>query len=392
MTGELRGARGVDDVRAYWVDVTARVARPVLEAGAAGVLRARMPVESRPGLEADRAAYTHLEAVGRLLCGIAPWLELDGLTGAEEALRAEFAALARKTIAHGTDPASPDYLNFERGAQPIVDAAFLAQAFLRAPQALWAPLDDGVKANVCAALALTRTRKPGFNNWLLFGATIEAFLAGTGAFWDPMRVDFALRKHMEWYLGDGVYGDGPEFHWDYYNSFVIQPMLLDVLVAVGDRYPEWAAMCAPGLTRARRYAVIQERLVSPEGTFPAIGRSLAYRFGAFQTLAQIALLDELPDELPPAQVREALTAVIRRMIEAPGTFDDDGWLRIGFAGHQPGMGEGYISTGSLYLCAAGLLPLGLPPSHPFWQDPPLPWTAQRIWRGDDMPCDHALRD
>lgn len=388
---EYRGTRGEEDVRAYWVDVTARVGRPVLEAGAAGVLRARMPVEARPGLEADRAAYTHLEAVGRLLCGIAPWLELDGLTGAEETLRAEFAALARATIAHGTDPASPDYLNFARGAQPIVDAAFLAQAFLRAPQALWAPLDDDVKANVCAALALTRTRKPGFNNWLLFGATIEAFLAGTDAFWDPMRVDFALRKHMEWYLGDGVYGDGPEFHWDYYNSFVIQPMLLDVLAAVGDRYPEWAAMCAPALTRAQRYAVIQERLISPEGTFPAIGRSLAYRFGAFQTLAQIALLDELPDDLPPAQVREALTAVIRRMIEAPGTFDDDGWLRIGFAGHQPDMGEGYISTGSLYLCAAGLLPLGLPPSHPFWQDPPVPWTAQRIWRGDDLPCDHALR-
>ena len=391
MRGELRGAGGEEDVRAYWVEVMARVARPVLDAGAAGALRARMPVEARPGLAADRAEYTHLEAVGRLLCGIAPWLELDGLTGEEEALRVEFAELARMTIAHGTDPASPDFLNFAHGSQPIVDAAFLAQAFLRAPQTLWAPLDDGVKANVGAALASTRTRKPHFNNWLLFAATIEAFLAQTGAFWDPMRVDYALRQHMEWYLGDGVYGDGPEFHWDYYNSFVIQPMLVDVLAAVGDAYPGWTALRAPVLARAQRYAVIQERLISPEGTFPAIGRSLAYRFGAFQTLAQMALLEHLPDELAPAQVREALTAVIRRMIDAPGTFDDDGWLRIGFAGHQPDLGEGYISTGSLYLCAAGLLPLGLPPSHPFWRDPPVPWTAQRIWRGDNLPCDHALR-
>ena len=387
----MRGAGGEEDVRAYWVEVMARVARPVLDAGAAGALRARMPVEARPGLAADRAEYTHLEAVGRLLCGIAPWLELGGLSGEEEALRVEFAELARMTIAHGTDPASPDFLNFAHGSQPIVDAAFLAQAFLRAPQTLWAPLDDGVKANVGAALASTRTRKPHFNNWLLFAATIEAFLAQTGAFWDPMRVDYALRQHMEWYLGDGVYGDGPEFHWDYYNSFVIQPMLVDVLAAVGDAYPGWAALRAPVLARAQRYAVIQERLISPEGTFPAIGRSLAYRFGAFQTLAQMALLDHLPDELAPAQVREALTAVIRRMIDAPGTFDDDGWLRIGFAGHQPDLGEGYISTGSLYLCAAGLLPLGLPPSHPFWRDPPVPWTAQRIWRGDNLPCDHALR-
>ena len=391
MRSELRGAEGEEDVRAYWVDVTARVARPVLEAGAAGALRVRMPVEARPGLEADRAEYTHLEAVGRLLCGIAPWLELDGLSGAEETLRAEFAELARMTIAHATDPASPDFLNFDQGSQPIVDAAFLAQAFLRAPRALWDGLAPEVQQNVCAALASTRTRKPHFNNWLLFAATIEAFLAQTGAFWDPMRVDYALRQHMGWYLGDGVYGDGPEFHWDYYNSFVIQPMLVDVLAAVGDTDPAWAALRAPVLARAQRYAVIQERLISPEGTFPAIGRSLAYRFGAFQTLAQMALLDQLPAELAPAQVREALTAVIRRMIEAPGTFDDDGWLRIGFAGRQPDLGEGYISTGSLYLCAAGLLPLGLPPSHPFWRDPPVPWTAQRIWRGDNLPSDHALR-
>jgi hypothetical protein len=78
------------------------------------------------------------------------------------------------------------------------------------------------------------------------------------------------------------------------------------------------------------------------------------------------------------------------MIEAPGTFDAQGWLRIGFAGHQPGLGEGYISTGSLYLCAAGLLPLGLPPAHPFWAAPAQPWSALRIWQGDDMPCDHHL--
>lgn len=376
--------------RQYWVELLERIARPLLSAGAVGELRRRMPVEARPGLEGERAQYTHLEAVGRLLCGIAPWLDAEGLDGPEETLRGKLAALAQKTLAHGVNPTSPDFLNFHDGGQPIVDAAFLAQAMLRGPRVLWAELDDAVKANVCAALAATRTRKPHFSNWLLFAATIEAFLAGAGVFWDRMRVDYALRAHMQWYLGDGLYGDGPEFHWDYYNSFVIQPMLVDVLAAVGGMEPEWRAMAGPVLARAQRYAAIQERLISPEGAFPAIGRSLAYRFGAFQTLAQMALNNTLPAELAPSQVRGALTAVIRRMMEAPGTFDARGWLRIGFAGHQPGIGEGYISTGSLYLCAAGLLPLGLPPTHPFWCDPAQPWTAQRIWRGDDLACDHHL--
>ncbi len=380
---------GYED-RQYWLSVLERIARPVLAYGAAGELHCTMPVEAQPGAEADRAQYTHLEAVGRLLCGIAPWLELDGLSGAEEALRAEFAELAQRTIAHGVNPDSPDFLNFSVGRQPIVDAAFLAQAMLRAPRVLWAELDRDVQAHVCEALAATRTRKPGFNNWLLFAATIEAFLSKAGVFWDRMRVDYALRQHMQWYLGDGVYGDGPELHWDYYNSFVIHPMLVDVLIAVGDACPEWADLREPVLARAQRYAAIQERLISPEGTFPPIGRSLAYRFGALHALAQMALIDCLPPEIAPAQVRSALTAVIRRMIEAPGTFDADGWLRIGFAGHQPGMGERYISTGSLYLCAAGLLPLGLPPAHPFWRDPPQLWTSQRIWQGEDAPCDHHL--
>src|SRR5258708_13873728 len=104
-------------------------------------------------------------------------------------------------------------------------------------------------------------------------------------------------------------------------------------------------------------------MISPEGTFPPIGRSLAYRFGALQLLGQMALRRELPDGVTPAQVRTAMTAVIRRMIEAPRTFDANGWLAIGFAGHQPPIGEGYISTGNLYLCTAGLIYPRLPPGH-----------------------------
>lgn len=80
---------------------------------------------------------------------------------------------------------------------------------------------------------------------------------------------------------------------------------------------------------------------------------------------------------------------MRRMIERPGTFDAKGWLTIGFAGHQPSLGEPYISTGSLYLCAAAWLPLGLPSSDLFWSGPAKPWTEARIWNGEDLPADHA---
>jgi hypothetical protein len=374
--------------RAFWTDVLHRLAAPVLTNLAGGTLKTRMPVEQAPG--ADRRSVTHLEALGRLIAGIAPWLELPADDTAEGRLRAEQADLARRAIARAVDPSSPDFLNFTRDRQPLVDAAFLAQGLLRAPRALVDSLDTATKRSLIAALESTRTIVPNYNNWLLFTATVEAGLKSLGARWDRLRVDYALRQHHQWYKGDGTYGDGPEFHWDYYNSFVIHPMLLDVLDACADELPAWKDLAGMVVPRARRYAAIQERSIGPDGSFPAIGRSLAYRFGTFHALAQMALRRALPEGVSPAQVRGALTAVIRRSIEAPGTFDANGWLRIGFCGHQPGIGEPYISTGSLYLCAVGLLPLGLPASDEFWSTPPQPWTSARAWSGQAFPIDHAL--
>lgn len=87
-----------------------------------------------------------------------------------------------------------------------------------------------------------------------------------------------------------------------------------------------------------------------------------------------------------------MTAVMTRMIAAEGTFDSKGWLTIGFAGHQPTIGENYISTGSCYLCSAAWLPLGLASSDPFWSAPAAQWTAQKAWSGVNLKNDHAIAD
>jgi hypothetical protein len=364
--------RGGDD-RTYWISILRRLAEPVL------TRLSRMPVEQARG--ANREQVSRLEALGRLVAGIAPWLERG---------EDDLAARTRAAIAAAVDPASPDALNFTRDRQPLVDAAFLAQGILRAPQALRDRFEPAARRHLIAALESTRTITPGFNNWLLFSATIEACLKGLGAGWDRTRVDYALRQHEQWYKGDGAYGDGPEFHWDYYNSFVIHPMLVDVLDACGAESPAWTDLAARERVRAARFAAVQERLIAADGSFPPLGRSIAYRCGAFHALAQAALRHRLPEGISPAQARGALSAVIRRSMEAPDTFDADGWLRIGFCGHQPAIGETYISTGSLYLCSVALLPLGLPPSDDFWSAPPQAWTAAKAWSGQPFPIDHAL--
>jgi len=381
---------GVDGDRRDWCAWAAKLAGPLLTALAERRLKQIMPVEGHPSSK-DRPQYTHLEGLGRLLAGLAPWLELGEDATPEGRERARWAALARAGIEAATDPASPDFLNFSRGRQPLVDAAFLAQALLRAPTQLWARLEPRVQAQVIAALVSSRPIPAGENNWKLFATTVEVFLQRAGVARDEARLFEGIRKHRDWYVGDGMYGDGPEFHWDYYNAFVIQPMLVEALDGVGDEAEEWRTLRRQAGERLTRYAAIQERSIAPDGSYPVIGRSIAYRAGAFQGLALAALRHALPREVTPAQARGALTAVIRRTLEAPGTFDAQGWLRIGLAGHQPGLGETYISTGSLYLCSVAFLPLGLPPSDPFWRDPPARTTWEKAWSGENLPADKAIK-
>jgi hypothetical protein len=151
---------------------------------------------------------------------------------------------------------------------------------------------------------------------------------------------------------------------------------------------EWFAPKLDKITK--RYAELQERLIGTDGSFPVTGRSITYRGGAFHHLADMALRKALPSSLQPAQVRGALTAVIKKTMELPVTFTKDGWLNIGLYGSQPDLADFYINTGSLYLCMTVFLPLGLPPANEFWSAPSQPWTSVKAWSGQDMPGDHAL--
>ncbi len=375
--------------RNYFVNALVRIADPVLTALSKNELKQKMPVEAKTN---DRKNYTYLEAFGRLLAGMAPWLELGPDSTAEGKLRKKYIDLSVIGIRNATDPSAPDYMNFNKGGQALVDAAFLSQALLRAPNQLWGKLDVKTRKNVLEALRSTRVITPGHSNWLFFSAMVEAALLQFEGSCDKMRIEYAIQQHLQWYKGDGAYGDGAHFHWDYYNSFVIQPMFLEVLQTLINSGQKEQKIYELELERARRYAAVQERFISPEGTYPPIGRSLAYRFGAFQHLAKVALMRQLPKDILPQQVRCALYEVVKKQMEAPGTFDKNGWLQIGLVGHQPGVGEGYISTGSLYLCSQVFLVLGLPSTDPFWLNDDADWTAKKAWKGEPIPIDHAIEN
>ncbi|TXH22578.1 MAG: DUF2264 domain-containing protein [Chitinophagaceae bacterium] len=381
---------GLQD-RSTWVKYLYKIAYPVIHNLAENSLRKNMPVEVPPGLKPDFfKKVTHLEAVGRTLAGIAPWLELPDDNTEEGLLRKKLKVEIIKGLTNAVDPSSPDYLNFRTEHQPIVDAAYLAQAFLRAPNAFWKPLDVTTKKRFVTEFKSLRNRTGAYNNWLLFAGITETFLKSIDEEYDPFRVSMAKNKMKEWYVGDSWYNDGPKFSMDYYNDYVIHPMMMDMYKALLDKKLVAQAEYDEVLKRAVRHSEFSERIISPEGTYPAIGRSITYRSAAFQTLSQIALMEKLPSFIQPAQVRCGLTAVYKNLFEGNQNFDADGWLVLGFNGHQPEVADTYTSTGSLYMATLGFMTLGLPAHHPFWNDAPADWTSRKAWKGATIKKDYKV--
>ena len=108
---------GMED-RQVWVNTLVKIADPGLSNLANNTLRENMPQESLDTKRVHR--FSHLEAVGRTLCGIAPWLELGADETEEGKLRGKYIEMTRKGLANAVNPDSPDYLDFGTPSQPLV--------------------------------------------------------------------------------------------------------------------------------------------------------------------------------------------------------------------------------------------------------------------------------
>ena len=383
--------------RELWTEVLYQMAAPVLSSMSEGKLQDEMLVELSPTWDGRDKRVTYMECFGRLMAGLAPWLSLPDDDTAEGGQRRQLREWTLKSYAQAVDPQSKDYLLWRKEGQPLVDAAYVAESFLRGYDALWMPLDEQTKQRYIAEFQQLRRVDPPYTNWLLFSSTIECFLKKAGAQTDYYRITSALRKVDEWYVGDGWYSDGQNFAFDYYNSFVIHPMYVECMEVMTDGGKKKIWNVAGGgfpkaMKRMQRFGMILERFISPEGTFPVFGRSITYRTGVLQPLALLAWRGWLPEELPAGQVRAAMTAVIQRMFGDKRNFNEKGFLVLGFNGRQPNISDWYTNNGSLYLASLAFLPLGLPADHSFWTDAPLPWTSKKAWEGEDFPKDHAHHD
>lgn len=386
---------GQNQDRAYWVGLLCQMAEPVLSNMAAGTLKKNMQLEVSPTWDGRPKDVAYMEAFGRLMAGVAPWLNLPDDDTDEGKKRKQMREWALQSYVNAVDPESPDCLMWEGNGQIMVDAAYVAESFIRAYDKLWIPLDETTKQRYIKVFQGIRRIDPPYTNWLLFSATIESFLAKVGAQYDQYRVNSACRKVEEWYTGDGWYADG-HFAFDYYSSYVFHPMYLETLQNMKDAKErtrlDYKKYYDRELQRAQKYSIVLERFISPEGTFPVFGRSIPYRMAAMQPLALLAWYQRLPEGLSNGQVRAALTAVMHKMFDGKKNFNEGGYLTIGFCGSQPNIADWYTNNGSLYMTSLVFMPLGLPEGHPFWTDMALPWTNCKAWGNKPFPKDHRWSD
>ena len=189
--------------REYWVQQAYRMAQPVLENMARGELQKNMKTEFSPSFDNRNRKVVYMETFGRLMAGIAPWLSLpDSVFGSTPAdakeleMRRQLREWALASYKNSVDPQSPDYLCWGVAGQNLVDAAYIAESFIRAYDQLWVPLDQQTKDRYIAEFKKLRSIEPPYTNWFLFSSVIESFIAKAVGLreYDDFRVMMTIRK------------------------------------------------------------------------------------------------------------------------------------------------------------------------------------------------------
>jgi hypothetical protein len=378
ISGQEHSQKGSEFSR--YSDCLEQIYQPVFRAWTEGRLVKTLDRAEFP--RKQRNAFLALEAVARnfyCLCQV----DKAGRFLTPEILRA---------LENSLKPGQEDSFNWDKGEQPLVDAAILAAGFLQNPFLFEKKLTPGIQAGLLEGWRSSLKIKPFDNNWLLFAAMVEAALQKWDKPFKPESIPHALKKFEDWYLGDGWYGDGPRFHLDYYNSIIIHPFLL-ILGKLGHVEE---TLRTKHLPRAQRHAVQLERMIGKDGSIPPLGRSLCYRAGLFHHLAFMAKEELLPPGLLPGKVRTGLSQVIEKTLNlrSDGKIGKEtrdpvsGILRPGLFGFEPQLAEAYINSASLYLTTWAFLPLALGEEHDFWKNP----KGISNLEEENLGIDQALKD
>ncbi|OFE14272.1 hypothetical protein BA895_11735 [Humibacillus sp. DSM 29435] len=278
----------------------------------------------------------------------------------------------------GTRPGHPEaWPRIGHHDQVLVEATAVALGLHWSRPWLWNHLPDRTRAQLVAWLSGARGSWCADNNHVLFGATVQAFLASVGADHDSVAIDGALNRIDEWYAGDGWYSDGTGRRFDHYNgwTFHLYPFFIEQLLgglpgggAVGTN-PSFEVY----RTRLRTFLDDYQHLFDAAGNAVLQGRSLIYRWG----MAAPFWMGELQGVSPlaPGRTRRLASGMLRGFVDAGEL--DDGVLGLGWKRPAPDLLQSYNAAGSPLWASKGFLGLLVSERHPAWVDVEEPMPVEQ---------------
>lgn len=331
----------------------------------AGAARFASPDGARVRFPSDRPQDVTDELEGFARAFMLGTLRLAGSGGVQPARLADHYATALRA---GTTPGHHEaWPAIGHHDQTLVEATAIAVGLHWSRPWLWDRLPERTKQQVITWLSGTADTWCADNNHVMFGATVQAFLASVGAPHDAEAIDGALNRIDEWYVGDGWYSDGVGRRFDHYNgwTFHLYPFLLEQLLS---GTPAGSPGSSPPFdlhrTRLRMFLDDYQHLFDATGAPVLQGRSLIYRWGMAAPFWMGALQDASP--LSPGRTRRLASGMLAGFVDAGAL--DDGVLDLGWKRPAPDLLQSYNAPGSPLWASKGFLGLLLPPEHPVWQD------------------------
>jgi hypothetical protein len=256
--------------------------------------------------------------------------------------------------------------------QRIVESADIAVALWMSRERVFNKMTAAEQLQIITWLAQVDDKGTYTDNWILFTAMAQAVRYHLGFPSPESDLDNRLLQIGEFYRGDGWYVDGPTDEFELYNAWMFGWHYFLWTWIDGDRRPDHRQQV---LERGRSFIDGFLHFFGANGSYPAWGRSIVYRFAALAPFAVGHFLKIAPDD--PGLLRRVSSGCIRYFYER-GLFDREGhFVRQGYHGDFPPAGEAYISPGSPYWCCHGLFALTFDREDPVWTATETPLPVER---------------
>lgn len=356
--------------REQWAELCKDLISSAMKVASTGCARFRFPgPKSHHGIDADE-----MEGFSRTFIMTAPWL-----TSFENPIvfindqKVNIIEFYKTGLLNGTNPSNKEYWgSVGDNSQNLVEMASIAWGLFVSKQYIWDRLSYDQRDQVASYFAQCLGKKYYPNNWQVFRIIINTFLKKFGYEYSEKEIEDSFCKIESFYVGDGWYSDGSmNSRFDYYNSWAFHYYL-----------PIWCLM--DGASNPERAELIKKRLAkfienfayffSDDGSIPAFGRSLTYRFAVVAPFIFAELLN--CSSISHGKARRICSANIKWHIRN-GSVNSMGLLDIGFTTKNYDIIEKYSCGASPYWAGKVFNAFLLPQNHPFWTAPEEPLMIEK---------------